>query len=229
MMLLFNNLKYMYFINQLTNDLLEIIHSKLENIMKIIGIDLAGKQDNPTGICVLNQDHVILKTVYNNKDIIDYVKKVNPTLIAIDAPLSLPKGRCCLEKDCKCAKFGHYRQAEREIHPYGRVLPLTFRGMKILTLRGIKLARELKEDFQLIETHPRTSQKQLGINDIKEDLSPIYKLPSDPTEHELDALLAAVTGYLYLKEECIKLGDPEEGIIVIPNKLRIIDNEMLLI
>ena len=183
--------------------------------MKIIGIDLSGKQDNPTGICVLNQDQVILKTLYHNKDLIDYIKKTNPSLIAVDAPLSLPKGRCCLEKDCQCAEYGHFRQAEREIRPYGRVLPLTFRGMKMLTLRGIELIRELK-DFQFIETHPRTSQKQLGIKDIKKDLNRIYKLPSDPTEHELDALLAAVTGYLYLKGECIKLGDPEEGIIVVP-------------
>lgn len=91
-------------------------------------------------------------------------------------------------------------------------------GMKMLTLRGIELAQELKKDFQVIETHPRTSQKQLAIKDIKKDLSRIYKLPNDPTEHELDALLAAVTGYLYLKGKCIELGDPEEGVIVIPIK-----------
>lgn len=186
--------------------------------MKIIGIDLAGKQDNPTGFCVLDQDLVILQTLYHTNDIMDYVKEVKPSLIAIDAPLSLPKGRCCLKKDCKCAKFGHFRQAERDIRPYGRVLPLTFRGMKMLTLRGIELARELRKDFQVIETHPRTSQKQLGIKDIKKDLSRNYQLPSDPNEHELDALLAAVTGYLYLKGECIELGDPEEGVIVIPIK-----------
>ena len=64
--------------------------------MKIIGIDLAGKQDNPTGFCVLDQDQVTLKTLYPDKDIINDTKRINPSLIAIDAPLSLPKG---LKKD----------------------------------------------------------------------------------------------------------------------------------
>jgi hypothetical protein len=184
--------------------------------MKIVGIDLAGKQENPSGFCVLEGKHPILKTLYSDEDIIKCVKKVNPAVIAIDAPLSLPKGRCCLEKDCKCAVGGHFRQAEQDIRPYGRVLPLTFRGMKMLTLRGIRLAKELKKDFEVIETHPRTSQKMLGFKDLKDDLNQIYNLPDEPTEHELDGVLAAITGYLYLIGCVLELGDPEEGIVVIP-------------
>ena len=186
--------------------------------MKIIGIDLAGKEENPTGICILNKDRITLKTLYSNDDVLNFVKTVKPYLIAIDAPLSLPKGRCCLEKDCKCAEGGHFREAEREIRPYGRVLPLTFRGMKMLTLRGIKLGNALRKDFEVIETHPRTSQKILGLKDLKKDLTQIYMLPSEPTEHELDATLAAITGYLYLKGCYILLGDPVEGTIVIPDE-----------
>lgn len=184
--------------------------------MKILGIDLAGKEENHSGFCVLNNDQLILKTLYTDEEIIKEAKDINPSVIAIDAPLSLPKGRCCLENNCECAVGGHFRQAERDIRPYGRVLPLTFRGMKMLTFRGIKLAKELKKDFEVIETHPRTSQKMLGFKDLKEDLNRIYNLPDDPTQHELDAAVAALTGYLYLKECVLKLGDPEEGIIVIP-------------
>ncbi len=184
--------------------------------MKIIGIDLAGKQENPSGFCILEGERLILKTLYSDDDIVQNVRKVDPSLVAIDAPLSLPKGRCCLEKDCKCAVGGHFRQAERDIRPYGRVLPLTFRGMKMLTMRGIRLADELKKDYQVIETHPRTNQKLLGFQDLKEDLNQIYDLPEDPTEHELDAVLASLTGYLYLKGRVLELGDPEEGIIIIP-------------
>ncbi|MCE5215179.1 MAG: DUF429 domain-containing protein [Methanobacterium sp.] len=184
--------------------------------MIIIGIDLAGKEENPTGICVTGTDKVILKTLHSDTDIIKYVKKINPSIVTIDAPLSLPKGRCCLEKDCKCASGGHLRKAEREIRPYGRVLPLTFKGMKMLTLRGIRLAQELRKDFEVIETHPRTIQKMLGFKDLKDDLSKVYKLSNNPTEHELDALLAAMIGNLYINGLYLELGDPEEGTIILP-------------
>lgn len=184
--------------------------------MKTIGIDLAGKEENPSGFCVLDQGQLILKTLYGDEEIVKEVKNINPSIIAIDAPLSLPKGRCCLEKDCECAVGGHFRAAEREIRPYGRVLPLTFRGMKMLTLRGIALGQRLRNDFEVIETHPRTDQKMLGFKDLREDLSQIFSLPDDSSEHELDATVAALTGYLYLKGCVLKLGDPEEGVIVIP-------------
>ncbi|HTX61880.1 MAG TPA: DUF429 domain-containing protein [Methanobacterium sp.] len=186
--------------------------------MNVIGIDLAGKEENPTGICVLSRYQFELLTLYTDQEIVNFVKEVDPTLIAIDAPLSLPKGRCCLEKECKCAVGGHFRAAEREIRPYGRVLPLTFRGMKMLTMRGIGLGEKLKKDYEIIETHPRTSQKMLGFTDLEKDLNQIYDLTDDPTEHQLDAMLAAITGCLYLKGKCIKLGDPEEGIVVIPKE-----------
>jgi uncharacterized protein len=184
--------------------------------MNIVGIDLAGKMENPTGICVLKGYGLGLKTLYSNEEILKEVERINSSLIAIDAPLSLPKGRCCLEKDCKCAVIGHVRQAERDIQSYGRVLPLTFRGMKMLTLRGISLASELRKKYEVIETHPRTSQKILGFKDQTHDLNQFFKFPDDATQHELDATLAALTGLLYLKNCYMEFGDPEEGTIIIP-------------
>ena len=59
--------------------------------MKIMGIDLAGKDDNPTGMCILNQDNIrdnngsggtppgceiYTLTVYTNEEILDFR---NPT------------------------------------------------------------------------------------------------------------------------------------------------------
>ncbi len=182
----------------------------------IIGIDLAGKEENPTGVCILNNLKLEFKTIYTDEDILKEVNRVNPSVITIDAPLSLPKGRCCLEKNCQCSVGGHFRQAERDIRPYGRVLPLTFRGMNMLTLRGIKLSMILGKDFTIIETHPRTSQNMLGFKDLQCDLNRIFKLPINVTEHELDALLAALTGFLYVNECYLELGDSSEGTIIIP-------------
>jgi len=58
-----------------------------------------------------------------------------------------------------------FASAERDISSYGQVLPLTFQGMKMLTLRGMTLAKELRKYYPLIETHPLTSQKILGFKD----------------------------------------------------------------
>lgn len=187
--------------------------------MKIIGIDLSGREENPSGICILNGHKLILKTLYKNDDILNEIKLTEPSLVAIDAPLSLPKGRCCLEKDCKCSVGGHFRQAEKDIRPYGRVLPLTFQGMKMLTMRGITLARELRKEYKVIETHPRTSQKMLKMDDLEHDLARLFEMPTNTTEHELDAAVAALTGFLFIKDCYIELGHPEEGTIIIAKKI----------
>ena len=124
--------------------------------MRILGIDLAGKDENETGICILDGDKFSLSTIHNDNEILKLADTLEPSLIVIDAPLSLPKGRCCLEKECDCAVGGHFRQAERDVRRYGSVLPLTFKGMKMLTLRGIKISSLLKQKFDVIESHPRT-------------------------------------------------------------------------
>jgi len=184
--------------------------------MKIIGIDLAGKEENPSGICVFDMDKVDLSTLNTDRNILDIINKLKPSLIVIDAPLSLPKGRCCLERECGCAVGGHFRRAEIDIRSYGSVLPLTFQGMKMLTLRGVKLASILKKDYNVIETHPRTCQKILGFKDTLSGLGKFFTIPPRASEHELDAVVLAITGYFYLKNCYIELGDPDEGTIIIP-------------
>nr|WP_319374309.1 DUF429 domain-containing protein [uncultured Methanobacterium sp.] len=189
--------------------------------MKIMGIDLAGKVDNPTGICILNVDEskgyeIDMGTLYTDEEILEKINRVQPSLIVIDAPLSLPKGRCCLEKECECAVGGHFRQSEREIRRYGSVLPLTFTGMKMLTLRGVGLARALSDKFQLKETHPRTAGKILNWENLEKNLQNYFHLPPDPTEHELDAAIAALTGFFYIDDCFLELGDDDEGTIILP-------------
>lgn len=148
----------------------------------------------------------------------------SPSLIVIDAPLSLPKERCCLEKECDCAIGGHIRVAEKEIRKYGSVLPLTFRGMKMLTLRGNEIALKLKKDYNVIESHPRTSLKILEYHDPLKLLRRYHKQPSKLNEHEIDAGILTITGYLHIKKYSIELGDPDEGTIILPKKSECLDN-----
>jgi hypothetical protein len=193
--------------------------------MKILGIDLAGKPENPTGISVLNVNLKTLRSdirfnlLHKDEEILKETERLNPDLIVVDAPLSLPRGRCCLSKDCSCSRVGgHFREAEAEIRKYGNVLPLTFRGMRMLTERAIGLSNKLKRKYKVIEVHPRTVQKILGFDDLYFALNRYFKLPCEVTDHELDAALAALTGFFYLKGCYMELGDPAEGTIILPRK-----------
>ena len=188
--------------------------------MKIMGIDLAGKEENPTGISILNNKELLLETLFNDHEIIDEVVLVDPVLVGIDAPLSLPLGRCCLKRDCECAVGGHFREAERDIRRYGRVLPLTFQGMNMLTYRGVKLSKQLRVLSEVFETHPRTNQRILGFTDLTEDLNRYFSINGEITVHTLDAALAALTGYFKLFNCCLELGDPVEGTIIIPRDMK---------
>jgi uncharacterized protein len=191
--------------------------------MIILGIDLAGKEENPSGICIFDENNMEFSTNYTNAEIYKTVNDSNPSVIVIDAPLSLPKGRCCLEKDCECAAGGHFRLADREIRKYGRVLPLTFTGMKMLTLRGNEIASQLKKKYEVIESHPRTSYIILGYHEPFELLNKLFEVPSNVSEHELDAGILTLTGYMYMKNCHMELGDPDEGTIIIPKNAECLD------
>ena len=191
----------------------------MDTNFKIIGIDLAGKPENPSGICFSDKNEVDFSTIFSDDEILGYITKLDPSLVVIDAPLSLPKGRCCLSNKCICSKNGgHFRAAEIEMRKYGRTLPLTFRGMRMLTERGIKLANELKKRYKVIESHPRTIQKIFGFKDLNHELNKYFEIPENISEHELDAALLVLNGIFYIKNEFMEFGDEEEGTIILPKK-----------
>ena len=191
--------------------------------IKIMGIDLSGKPENPTGACFLDKRNIQFSTLFENNEILSYIQEKKPSLIVIDAPLSLPKGRCCLSKDCSCSKEGgHFREAEVEMRKYGRTLPLTFRGMRMLTERGIQITDELRDEYTVLESHPRTVQKILGFSNLYEDLRRYFELPENISEHELDAALLVTAGAFYARGEFMEFGDADEGTIILPKEKCII-------
>ncbi|MDI9623508.1 MAG: DUF429 domain-containing protein [Methanothermobacter sp.] len=183
----------------------------------IVGVDLAAKEKNRTGIAIISNKKVEAFEVLSDNEILDVI--VDADLVVFDAPLSLPKGRCCLERECKCSRFGHFRKADLEIRKYGQVLPLTFPHIKMLTYRGIRLKNileSLNPDSIIIETHPSTARKLINLSRI----SSTFKIEWEKlSPHESDAIIAAITGYFYLKGECMILGDSSEGPIVLPKTL----------
>ena len=46
--------------------------------MRILGIDLAGKEENETGICILDGDKFSLSTIHTDKEILKLADKLEP-------------------------------------------------------------------------------------------------------------------------------------------------------
>jgi len=178
--------------------------------MKAIGIDLAGLETNPSGFAVLTNRNFKAQIVYSDERMISLCADEEPSVVAIDAPLGLPKR-------------GNLRDADRSLIKRGlRVFPPTFAGMRKLTERGIILAKKLRaRKIKVIEIHPRTSGLLLfNTSDRARWLAELKKMglrfEGGKSAHEVDAMMAAMTGLLYLKGEAEKVGTQREGTIVIP-------------
>jgi len=61
--------------------------------MLIVGLDLAGVENRPTGFCTLKDMKAETSLMYKDKEILGKIKESRPAVVAIDAPLSLPPGR----------------------------------------------------------------------------------------------------------------------------------------
>jgi len=183
----------------------------------IAGIDLAGTSENPTGWATIKNKVVSAHHLFSDREIIKQIQESNPTLTAIDAPLSLPKNH------------GLTRKADREMQQRGYpVFPPRFRTMEKLTLRAIKLTRQIKRGgLTAIEVHPASTRKALKMP--TKDWNAIQAIfvslglrgdvkARKLTPHEIDATTAALTGCLHLKRKTELIGDRREGYIVVPIK-----------
>ncbi len=172
--------------------------------VEAIGIDLAALPKNRTGMAVYN-GRFKCSTLHSDLEIIEAILSVNPSVIAVDAPLSLPYGRCCFNDEC-CGPR-KIRACDRILIGMGhRVFPPGFSFMKQLTMRGMALKAVLEaEGYRMIEVHPGTAKRILGIGGF----------PEAKNEHEDDACAAALTAFLYSQGKCIEVSGPD-GAIVIP-------------
>jgi predicted nuclease with RNAse H fold len=191
---------------------------------KVVGVDLAGSPKRNTGICTLKKETIVSCTiVHTDQEIIDYVEKENPVLIAIDAPLNLPPGRKTIED-----KNGeHFRPCDRELLRRGiRFFPITLGPMRLLTKRGIHLKRVLtRRGYPVIEVYPgaaqdicHTGRKQEGLSKLRKGLQKLglKGLNNKMNGDELDAVTAALVGQLFLLGKAEVLGDFKRGAIVVP-------------
>lgn len=192
--------------------------------MKAIGIDLAGVESRPTGLCIMD-DLLGARTtlLYTDDEILNYTLECEPGVVAIDAPLALPRGRKSLTRKSKI----HLRECDRELLRMGiKFFPLTLGPMRHLTERGIRLRAELeKKGLVVIETYPGAAQdilhiprKGRGLEGLAQGLlqTGIRGVDADLTGDELDAVTCALVGIFYLKGKYRAIGDPDEILMILP-------------
>jgi predicted nuclease with RNAse H fold len=100
--------------------------------------------------------------------------------------------------------------------------------MKELTLRAVKLNRFARvKGLKTIEVHPTSTREALStpLKEWTESQTILIQMGLGGdfskrvlTSHEIDAVTAALTAYLYTKDETKALGDEEEGYIIIPKQ-----------
>ena len=212
------------------------------NYPTFFGIDLTSTEAKPSACLGLDSKSqlVYLGFLINNRDIVNLLDFYSPQIIAIDAPLSLPLGLCCLEESCSCQpKFPRKnRQCDRELGRQGiRCYPTSKKTfIKELIYRGIGLKtsidREVKQAGQVIEVYPFASKVRLfgktmprkttkeGMSFLRDKLGKILpglKLHSNMFDHDLyDAAVAAYTALLHHQNKVDVLGNSQEGVIYSP-------------
>ncbi len=196
--------------------------------MIVVGIDLAGSPRRNTGICMLKGRRITsFATLFEDKQIVNYVKQTRPDVIAIDAPLNLPPGRRTIED----RNGEHFRPCDRELHRRGiRFFPITLGPMRSLTKRGMHLKKRFTGlGFKVIEIYPGAAQdiwriprKQFGLTRLRHGIERLgFKgLEKGMNGDELDAVSGAIVGQLFLKGKAEVLGNFRQGAIVIPRTTR---------
>ena len=198
-----------------------------------LGIDLRSGPRYPTGIAALGEDRRLrdLATVRTDDEILDAVRRYQPMLIAIDAPLALPEGRCCVDRDCACAVHGIMREVDRACAAAGfRPFPALLPSMIGLTMRGIALRERLQSaGQQVVEVYPGMAQDVLGIPRKRADRDGLLRglrrvgvrgLPRKRrvSHDELDAATCALVGVLHLEGATETIGPREPVPSLLPSR-----------
>lgn len=193
----------------------------------IVGIDLRGNPNNPTGWARCVGETVETRVLYDNDAIIAATIEADPDLISIDAPLFLPRGRQSVKDDSPCREAGGIvREAERVLWSRGiSVYPALIKHMQGLTQRGIELTRCFRgRGITVIESYPGAAQDILGI--ARKGKSPYllqrgleefgFLLRPQRSHDELDAVTSALVGSFFLAGDYEAIGAADEGYMIIP-------------
>ena len=206
--------------------------SAIKNLsnFKVVGLDITGSEKRASGWCLLTGNYAETQTLKTDAEIIEATLNADPNLIAIDSPLSLPKGRITVDDEDPGRKtYGITRECERILKRRGiNVYPSLIKSMQGLTSRGIRLAQYFRsKGIPVIESYPGAAQdimriprKQAGLEFLTEGLSDFgikgEFLNNSVSHDELDAITSAVVGLFFWTGKFEGLGNEEEEYLIIP-------------
>lgn len=188
----------------------------------IVGIDLAGSSKRDSGIAVLKGFvFSYVGIVHTDNEIMQITDEYKPTIVGIDAPLSLPKGRESIDKK----DDNHFRECDLKLRKRGiRFFPITLGPMRMLTKRGMIIKRALENSgLRIEEVYPGASYDVWKIERknrraiLKKFSSMGYSfMDRKYSQDEVDAMCCAITA------EFIACGNAEplrgkDGCIWIPS------------
>jgi len=203
-----------------------------------IGIDLTSSSAKSSACIGLDEDLnlAFAGLLSADADLVALVTSETPSLTAIDAPLTLPEGLCCLEEGCGCQpRYGKGRECERQLAKLGIPCYFTTKRsiIKKMVCRGMALRRRLENrGFRVIEVYPYATKVRLWGKPIPPKSKPdglaflrarlTQLMPSlapyvaDFTHDLCDAAAGAYTAYLPYGSKTERVGSLEEGVICIP-------------
>jgi predicted nuclease with RNAse H fold len=203
-----------------------------------VGIDLAGVPHRETGVAILRGGRLeLLTSAWEDEEILELARRAGRWgTVAINAPLTHPLGRCCLDDDCPCRHDPgtRSRQLERDLARMG-VPTLATALIKVLARRGARIAAALREiGHEPLEVYPFATLRLLGLpahgkktpagrRKINRALRPLVPGLRHPraSEHQLDAVVCALTALLWRRRKTCTVGLPEEGLMTIPDVARL--------
>ena len=163
--------------------------------------------------------------LHTDQEVLDLTSVAMPGVVSIDAPLFLPKGRESLERHGP----PHFRECDKELLRMRiRFFPISLGPMRMLTARGIRLRAALEaRGFEVIESFPGAIQDLLGMPRKQKGLPKLEKALREYgiglgqrkggfSGDELDAVTSALVGLMYRNGEYRAIGDPEEGLMILP-------------
>lgn len=187
-----------------------------EGLSMHFGIDFGAKMAGTTAVCMDDGNELKILQSDKNQDadvfLTDLFILHQPSLLMIDAPLSLPR-----------AYFGKgtdffYRQCDKELQAMS---PMFLGG---LTARAMRLKENLSGfNVKILETYPKKIAENAVQSFRKKEDSKIVASVCTTCEmhlkqmphsrHAFDAFLAWYAGWRYRNGSALNAGDPDEGLI----------------
>ena len=203
---------------------------------RIVGIDLTGSERRATGWALLDGAMATTKAIRSDEELLRETLAANPDIVSIDSPLSMPEG---VTDPDNTGTRPIYRRCELALKRMGiSVFWCLLPTMKSLTMRGMRLASELRKGgLEVIESYPGAAQDLLGIprkgsslEELKQGMGRIgitgEYLTGTVCHDEVDAITSALVGLFYLADDYIALGTPKEDYLIVPRSPSINYNKL---